>query len=334
MPVENKYVVVKSNKGAGLGDNLCSVFAGIVVATFYGRKLIVDWSDGSFGEPNMNVFPLLFDLSPSISTDKSLSELNGSTSVQPPSWVGNLLRHSYELYLEQNWDTYQRKRTIDLLSTDPQYFNSAVDILVITDFTRLPCQSTLKDLAPVVAGHIKPSQTIRKYLDDYISLNLAQHYIGIHVRMTSEKGAQEKSRKLSYYIQLLKEIRAENPSLKKIFLATDNASVINEWKNIFPDVVVRQKLMPKAGDPMHLTEFGLSRFEVTIDAVLDMLILSKGNFLLFPDNSAFSLSSAILSGLPSGNIYPIPFKPVSPFVLRLVSKMHKILLLLISKTRL
>ena len=37
MSISNKYVVVKSNKGAGLGDNLCVVSLNLV-SVLYGRK--------------------------------------------------------------------------------------------------------------------------------------------------------------------------------------------------------------------------------------------------------------------------------------------------------
>ena len=201
--------------------------------------------------------------------------------------------------LNKNWDTYERKRTISLLSSDPSYYNSEVDILVLTDFTRLPCDLSLINSGSVVSRHISPSAMIQDYLDDYITQNLVEPYIGVHVRMTDEQGAREKFRKHSYYIQLLKNILDDNHTLSKIFLATDNLSVINCWKNDFPDVIFRSKSMPpKSGDPIHLTEFSVPRSELTIDAVLDMLILSRSNFILFPDNSAFSVSSAILSGLP------------------------------------
>ena len=274
MSISNKYVVVKSNKGAGLGDNLCVVFAGILVSVLYGRKLIVDWSDGSFGDLGVNTFPLFFELSSLISDDISLADLNSSLDVQPPVWTGNLLRNSYELYLEQNWDTYERKRTISLLSSDPSYYNSEVDILVLTDFTRLPCDLSLINSGSVVSRYISPSAMIQEYLEEYINLNLVEPYIGVHVRMTDEQGAREKFRKHSYYIQLLRNILDGNHTLSKIFLATDNLSAINCWKNDFPDVIFRPKSMPpKSGDPIHLTEFSVPRFELTIDAVLDMLIL-------------------------------------------------------------
>ena len=152
------------------------------------------------------------------------------------------------------------------------------------------------------------------------------------MRMTDEQGAREKFRKHSYYIQLLKNILDDNHTLSKIFLATDNLSVINCWKNDFPDVIFRSKSMPpKSGDPIHLTEFSVPRSELTIDAVLDMLILSRSNFILFPDNSAFSVSSAILSGLPPHKFLPIPFRPSSSFLSRLVSKLNRLFSLLCSK---
>jgi len=334
MQHKKKYVVVKSNKGAGLGDNLCAVFAGIAVAVFYGRKLIVDWSDGSFGELGVNTFPIFFELSPLISSDLSISDLNSlNVNVHPPAWSGNLLQHSYELYLQQNWDTYQRARTIEVLSSDPTYFNSDIDILVITDFSRLPHNNSLMSLASLIARNIKPSQKIQDLLDKYIRLNLGVPYIGVHVRMTDEKGAREKQRKYSDYIKLLRRIKSNNISLSKIFLATDNTTVIDSWKKDFPDLVFRQKAMPKPGDPLHLTEFAVPRFEVTIDAVLDMLILSKSTFLLFPDNSSFSLSSAMLSGLPSGNINAIPFRPTSSLAFRLISRLKHLLLHLFQKVK-
>ena len=70
------------------------VFAGILVSVLYGRKLIVDWSDGSFGDLGVNTFPLYFELSSFISDDISLADLNSSLDVQPPVWTGNLLRNS------------------------------------------------------------------------------------------------------------------------------------------------------------------------------------------------------------------------------------------------
>ena len=89
----------------------------------------------------MCTFPLYFELSSFISDDISLADLNSSLDVQPPVLDCNLLRNSYELYLEQNWDTYERRRILCFRLT--HLINSEVDILVLTDFTRLPCDLSL-----------------------------------------------------------------------------------------------------------------------------------------------------------------------------------------------
>jgi hypothetical protein len=303
----DKYVVVKSNRGAGLGDNLLVVFTGLLVAFFYGRKLIVDWRDGSFADINVNAFGEFFYLSPSISANIDLDTLNSLGSVEPLAWNGKLHLHSFELYLQQGWNSYSRQRTIEVLSCSPSYFDSQSSVLVITDFSRLPAGINLIQMRRLISSYLSPSDLLAQRVDEFVCNYLHAPSIGVHIRKSNESGASEKYRRTSQYLPILSKLNLAHFSAP-IFLASDNSDVINEWQKLYPKLVIRPKLMPNSGLPLHLSDYGLTRFESSLDSLLDMLILSRCSHIIYPNNSAFSMSSAILSSSPDSSLFAIPFR--------------------------
>jgi len=306
----DKYVVVKSNRGAGLGDNLLVVFTGIIIAHLYDRKLIVDWSDGSFADIGVNAFSCFFNLLQSISADISLENLNDLDSVEPSAWRGNLHLHSFELYLQQGWDSYDRQRTAEVLSCNPLYFDSPTTVLVVTDFSRLPDGVNLVQMRNLISSYLSPSYLLAQRVDDFVNHNLSTPSIGVHVRKSSESGALEKYRQPSQYFQILSQLLTTISS-PLIFLASDNSDVINDWLDLFPNLVIRPKLMPNPGLPLHFSDYGLTRFDSSLDSLLDMFILSRCSHIVYPDNSAFSISSVIFSRLPDSCLSSIPFRKLS-----------------------
>ena len=77
------YLVVKGAGGGGLGDRLWGVLAGILYCRLTGRALHVDWRDGLLGDPDVNAFYGLFELS-GIKTIRTLPEPSDLASVYPP----------------------------------------------------------------------------------------------------------------------------------------------------------------------------------------------------------------------------------------------------------
>ena len=57
-----RFVLVKAFRGAGLGDALRAVILALIYAERNNRYVVVDWSDGTFGDEGEEVFTKLFKL--------------------------------------------------------------------------------------------------------------------------------------------------------------------------------------------------------------------------------------------------------------------------------
>jgi hypothetical protein len=107
-------------------------------------------------------------------------------------------------------------------------------------------------------------------------------------------------------IQKAKAVPVKNP---RVFLATDNDAALVELRNAFPDTVTIPKV--KLPIPVQLgRHYFASRTnrpdmaeEIARESVLDMVLLSRCEYLIAQANSSFSRISAVLKGDPSKTMY-------------------------------
>ena len=319
----DKLILVKSSRGAGLGDSLRVVLAAIAYSQISGRGIAVDWSDGSLGPEGVNVFPSFFQLHTGLVCPDLPSIFLETASVHPPIWQHRLHEPVHRLYLEQGWTHFERERTKALFSADLTQPFYSQDVIVLTDFTGLP-----QHLIPEVLPHplrqcLLPAASVAVEVNNFVEQHFTKRTIGVHLRETQESGARLKARSDESVWKALQPLLDRWPGAR-VFLATDNQATQERFGAVLPDMIVQEKAMPPAGMPMHLTDYGPSLAEKTNIAVVDILLLARCDALIYPSNSSFSIIASLLSCAPSEHLFALP-PDLPPLAVRLLKRVRSAL---------
>jgi hypothetical protein len=128
--------------------------------------------------------------------------------------------------------------------------------------------------------HIKPE--ISKIVDDFHRNHLAGNFvISVHYRGTDK--FTEEAPFISYE-QVVKHInRIISSNMKKnfkIFIATDEANFIYFMKDLYGDKVCYNEdaFRSTDGEPLHLGKY--DHYKCGLDALIDCLLLSRGDYLI------------------------------------------------------
>ncbi|MGA1410143.1 MAG: nodulation protein NodZ [Prochlorotrichaceae cyanobacterium] len=84
MDAAHKFLICKGS--SGMGNRILAACTAILYSQISGRKLIIDWRDGSYSEEGDNSFPVFFELPEA----NSMEELPVAASVYPPVWQDKL----------------------------------------------------------------------------------------------------------------------------------------------------------------------------------------------------------------------------------------------------
>jgi len=289
------YVLVKSFRGAGLGDALRAVILALLYAEKNDRKVLVDWHDGTFGPEGDNVFQLLFRLEGQ-HAQAEFSAVQNSTSVLPPRWDGSLQRTMLSLWIEDRMRGWDRQEARDIYSFDQKQPHDA-QVCVMWDFDALASYS-LSDIQAGVRKCLRLQPEIELRRTAFTAEHFGSAMLGVHIRAANEQVVTKSSPSKSAILAAVR--RKLNTGLYDgVFLSTDHLPTQHWFLKVFPGTVVRQKPFSDDESPLHLTDFGQPRLEQTRDALMDMVLLSSCHAIIHPGNSSFSLCAIYLSDLPA-----------------------------------
>jgi len=305
----NGTVVVKGGGGAGLGDRIRAVVSGIALAKLTGRELFVDWTDGAYGPVGLNVFSELFQ----VRGLRLAATLPASESVDPVAWRGSLHLSMEALYTQDGCPPWNHLAAVERYSTNLSAVQREEEVLVLFDYLQFPKLRQELDSKLGISRDLSEEQALgallREYLqlqpavaaviDEFAAAHLQQRpAIGVHVRLTHEAIAQKGSVSLSRYFSVIDRILDENRG-GMIFLSTDNANVVQGFVTRYPNCVTRDKWFAPPGEPLHLNPACPDKFRHALEAVVDMYLLARCDYLLHSGNSSFSLVSGMAAGLPA-----------------------------------
>jgi hypothetical protein len=297
-------LVIKSSGGGGIGDNIRSLIAGIDYARRSGRSIYVDWSDGMFGPEGINVFSDFFEIL-GLPTVSDLKDYGDGEDVFPLIWKNNLHNSLKTLWTRQDYPAWDRNEVRSTFSFDQERLDYAELVLVMWDFDGyFAAPQALLSARTLAQRHLSPAGGIKAEVDHFVATRLKNPVIGIHVRETAEATAGGKALPVSLLTEKASKIASEAGS-QCFFLCTDNQHRQEQIQQQFSNVIVRKKQMPPAGESIHLSEFGPTAFEKTRDALLDLLTLSRCDYIIYPAFSSFSMCATLLSATPVDRIYPI-----------------------------
>ena len=265
------------------------------------RTPIIDWRDGVYVEPGVNLYPLLF--ADPLDGDPAVHDT--AVDVSPPLWAGRLAAQPRQIIAEAYPRSHSspfiyRKLSTDLrcdpaaavavfwsylpktrrlaarLRRDPRFAGKAIDDLVTERLTR----------------HFTPTGPVLPAVDALFE-GRKRPVIGVHIRYTDSKSP-------------LPRIEAELRALRRrlpdsdIFLATDNGTVQDRIMARFDRVFVIEKSLDSEGQALHVAAQSFADpLQEARNALIDMWALSRCDWLIHSRHSTFSVAAALIGGIPA-----------------------------------
>ena len=290
-----KYII---NKGiAGLGNRLLALSNAIEYAKRTDRLLVVDWTDSvySYG-PSQNAFNDCFRL-----TDLPASPANtweipslSNLSIIPKMWSGHVMSSPYDVTrytgsrVAPAWNLEGPFKDTGASATLAQNHNS--DIVMFVSYKPPIKPAKLR-------RHVRLQDRVEREVNDFVDCHFRQPVMGVHVRAT-DRSRKSGLRGLHVKIALARTEAKD----AKLFLSTDNRDVITEMTERYgSSVIVRKKWMPPQGCAEGLHKVAMKALcakqkrQTLVDAVVDMFLLSRCNFLICHRCSTFSKCAACYS---------------------------------------
>lgn len=324
-----KNIAIFKASKTGIGDRLRGVLATVLYAELTQRNVFIDWRDGLYGEVGDNIFYKFFKLKKhEITNNKNIDSID---DVEPAAWRGRLSKSLADIYIEDGnlpWDRTDAlsKYAIDLGNLD--YKNQAV---VNWEFTQLnKLKPYLPDPKRALNNEKLESEIWNEYLDFHEDINEEIKFfinemngptLGVHIRATEEFYADKGLIHISQYFKAIDKLLKSQP-INSIFVACDNSAILEAVKSRYPLVVSREKWFPEPGQPIHLSNNSQDREKISRDAVIELGILSKCNWLISIENSSFSIVARIAS--KADNKSNIILRPEISIGTRIKSKLASI----------
>lgn len=144
---------------------------------------------------------------------------------------------------------------------------------------------------------------LKKLLSDYYAINIYDKVtLGVQVRLTDMKHYHNVS-SVNLYVDKVKAILTERPEINQIFLATDDSTVIEIFKNNLDIPIIYYTEMFRADENNpHLHPYDRfvaarenHRYTLGIECIQEIFTLAKCDYLLKADISSVSIIASILS---------------------------------------
>lgn len=148
--------------------------------------------------------------------------------------------------------------------------------------------------------HLKPE--ISKEIDTFVKKYFKGHYvIGVHYRGTDKKRETPPIPYETYFTRIDRLMNKAKQDKPIIFTATDDQGFLDRIKSLYRKKVVYNDFVRSDDEkPLHYSKTRFkSNYQKGKEALIDCILLSKCNILLFPAASAFSMLSLKFNpGLP------------------------------------
>ena len=304
---DTKTLLIKGK--AGLGNRILSTLTGMAYGQMSSRRIIVDWSDGAYAAKGTNAFPLLFS-SPVFSPDTVPPQTN---DVTPDVWRDHITWSVEQMigkYDPKRFSdpTIYRKYCCDLSRTDlPQtlavYWSYLPKFRRIRkhfkgQYAHLVGMSERRIIAELMPQLIIPLPVITDPVDRFVSEQFKAPIIGVHVRHSDRKSPIEK------ICRSIDRLLAKTPEAQ-IFLATDNRAVETDLKSRYANIIVTDKWLPSPGEAIHYNKTDVDPTKSAIEALIDIYLLSRCDYLIYPGGSTFSYLARCIGDFPSSHIIDV-----------------------------
>lgn len=295
----NKALIIKA-KG-GLGNRMLSAITGIVLARLNDRTPHIDWRDGMYVEAGENLYPLLFDASEMA----DLSAYDDAINVAPALWSGRMTEQPVDVIRREFPNQHQdpllyRKLSIDLVGKDPSeqvaVFWSYLPKLErlkrrMRSFPQFAGKSLSEVTGDLLDQYFRPVAKVSEQVDAIFEGQNGP-VIGVHIRFTDRKVP------LGKIIAELEQL-SQQESGAQIFLATDSAEAQAAILSRFSNVITIDKSLATDSTALHFSSEGFADpVAEAHNALIDMVALSRCDWLLHSRHSTFSVTAALMGRIP------------------------------------
>lgn len=319
--VIKKYLIVQGY--AGLGNRLRTAAAGIEFSISTNRKICINWSDGMFANEGDNAFEKYFEI---YNYDYIKVDDIRTESFYPNGFRHDMLKARVSVYFDKcESRKFVIRKIVNIFCHTMKRFNlnnlcfkfayhfkyfepkevgmermvfggeikeTEREAMIFVDNVPAYNETILKE-------HIRLKPDIDNFIERFVVENeLNSNSLGIHIRATDKK---YKGSLRGFYKQLEKFIKKKG--IKKIFLSTDNAYIEEEMRNKITnyngvELITLPKYLPKnMSCGIHNWASQKDNHEyrdrMYLEAVQDMFILSRTEYMLYQWGSTFSEISKI-----------------------------------------
>ncbi|MBC1274727.1 hypothetical protein GNF10_01700 [Nostoc sp. UCD121] len=304
--VSEKFLLAKGK--AGMGNRFLALLDSILYAQLTNRKIFVDWSDEVYSNNRSNVFPEFFNLH----NVTQASEIPSTESVYPSFWKNSLDKSVNEVllsYESPNDLRYNNPKIWAKYTTNMSRIDYSEDILIrwsyvietyklrrhfLGDFAYLQNLSNETILKKIIRENLSLQPNIEAIIKKTVDSSFEDIVIGVHVRYTDRKTSKNP------YFKFVDKILEKHPK-SLIFLATDNPAVEDSFREKYTNVLVTDKWYPASGSSLHQNPECPDRFENGVQALIDIYLLSKCNYLIYNKASTFGVVAKLISDIPETN---------------------------------
>ena len=293
-----------------MGNRMLCAVTGILYGQLTGRKTIIDWRDESYSNDGSNSFSHFFDM-PGVFDETVLPE---NATIRPKIWTNQLHRSMSFMITKYHPNKHSsifihRKYSIDVRRLD--YIEDVVVFWYYTGrisafkpflqnsgngFADLDNTGIIRK---VLLEKMKPCDEVHQRIEAFkSSLPWPEKVIGLHIRFTDMKT------NLAHYDRALKIFLQREPGAH-IFLSTDNRKISEEYYRRYKNVFSTPKWFPGGSSTMHQNTACPDRVANGMEALTDMYLLAKCNYLIYSGASTFSRIARLLSNIPTENIVDI-----------------------------
>ena len=270
---KEKYILYYSY--GGLIHNLYTIDLQVQLAKKYNRTLLIYSKLNQFQIDFDDIF-YIDDPELKYKTDKDLAGVNGELLIN------NEIPFKHYKDIEANWSIIKDKmgfryKNKKFLGIDHKEDQADIDIVIYKHVSKW-------SLSGKNSANIKIHPAI---LQQIHSKAINAPYIGAHYRNTDNKNDIKKSFK-----QIHKQLKTHK-HIKTLFLATDDHSSVDKFRNEFNDKIDRficyNKIGTNNGKPLHKIPMRSNeKLQQHVDALTDMYLLYKSDVFIPSKNTSWT----------------------------------------------
>jgi hypothetical protein len=301
----SKRILVKGT--GGLGNRMLSVLTASLFAVLSKRRLWIDWRDPIF-TGRSGIAPDLFcELFVSPLADP-LPETIHCDSVTPELWRGRLDETLGVVGRDHDPLFYKKFGSFRELSVRLRKIEYPEELLVFWSWRevmrplrphlvqmdrRYASLSNVAILRETAQRYLQPTERVNSMLQTFVGEHFRGKMLGLHIRATDLQAPVEKLLKIAS--RMVKKHQCDG-----VFCATDNADVEQRVRDMMPNVVTLPKKLPKGAVPLHYDPDCQNRVETATQALLDILLLSRCQNLVYASRSSFGYVASLYA--PDGQV--------------------------------